>query len=118
MPRGGTLSDARQADLIAGVVRQAQISDDVLDLPATVEALRPDQLVGQVGVQESLFKEAGLGVGAVHHGKVARAYLLARLTRLVMVSTTKGASPTVVVGLVQDDLLPRPPLGEEALGRA
>ena len=58
-------------------MHQPQVGDDILDLPPPVKPLGPHQPVGQAGLQKGLFQQAGLGVGAVHHGAVARLGLLA-----------------------------------------
>ena len=84
---------AAQADLVGRVLHQAQVGDHVLDLAPPVEALRPDQPVGQPGAQEGLFQQAGLGVGAVHHREVARPARASSTTSCWIVSTTKAASP-------------------------
>ena len=81
------VDDPPQADLVVGVVHQAQVGDDILDLAPPVEALGPHQLVGQPGAQEGLFQQAGLGVGAVHHGEIARLRAWTA-TAWAMVSTT------------------------------
>jgi hypothetical protein len=50
--------------------RQAQVGHGVFDFFALVEAGAADDFVRQVGAQEGFFERAGLGVGAVEHGKV------------------------------------------------
>ncbi len=48
MPRGGTLMTRSQADGVEGVVDEAQVGHDVLDLAALVEAGAAHQPVGDV----------------------------------------------------------------------
>ncbi len=73
----GHVDDAVQAGFVVGVVGQAQVGDHVFDFAASVEALRADQPIGQAGLQEGFFQQAGLGVGAIHDGALARLELLA-----------------------------------------
>ncbi len=62
----------QEADGIEGVVNQAQVGQEVLDLAPLVEAGAAHQAIGDAAADEGLLEGAGLGVGAVHDGEGAR----------------------------------------------
>ena len=64
------VDDALEADAVVGVMDQAQVGQQVLDLAPFVEAYPAHQRVGHSRVDEGLFHGAGLRVGAVHDGEV------------------------------------------------
>ena len=70
MPRGGTLITRIRLTSSAGFATRRRKADHILDLAPAVEALRPHQAVGHAGAHEGFLQQAGLGVGAVHHGKI------------------------------------------------
>ena len=71
MPRRRHIDDAVEANGIGRIMHQSQIGDQILDFAPFVELGRADQAVGHVGPHKRFFKDAGLGVGAVHDGKIA-----------------------------------------------
>ena len=94
-------------------MHQAQVSQHILDLAAAIEALGADQLIRQPGVQEGLFQQAGLGVGAVHDGEVAGLGMLAADQGGDGVYD-KGGFSAIIIGLVERDFQPIAALGEQA----
>ncbi len=60
------VDDPRQAHRVVGVVDDAHVGHQVLDLAPRVKARRPDQLVGYPLGQERILQGTRLGVGAVH----------------------------------------------------
>ena len=67
----GEVDYAAEADVVVGVGDKAQVGGDVFDFLALVKLLPADYLVGDAVAQAGVFKGAGLGVDAVHHGYVA-----------------------------------------------
>ncbi len=107
---------AQQAHLIGGIVDQAQVGDQVLDLAPAVETLGADQAVGEIVAEERLLQRARLGVGAVHDGHIAQAPVPRRdagderlddVLRLIR----------FVVRLVDGDELALAAIGEQPLAR-
>ncbi len=96
---------------------QPQEGNDVLDLAPGVEAGGPDQPVGQACANEGILEGAGLGIGAVHHGAVTGTHALLSRQLSDGVDDEPGLL-VLIVGLVDGDLGPTPPAGEERLVRA
>ncbi len=65
------VDDPVERDFVRRIMHQPQVGDDVFDLAAAIKFLRSHQPIGKAGLQEGFFEQAGLGVGAVHHGAVA-----------------------------------------------
>ena len=73
----GGVEHPPDADRVVVVDDRAQVGQRVADLLALVEAHPADHLVGQADPDEHLLEDAGLRVGAVEDGHVARADLVA-----------------------------------------
>jgi hypothetical protein len=111
----GDVQDAQETGGVGGGVDDPQEGQQVLDLPAGVEAGGPHQPVGEAGADEGLFQRAGLGVGPVHHREVTGAGLARQGQARDGVHDVLGLFFRVV-GLVDDDFGPVPPVGEQFLG--
>ena len=70
----GGVEHPPQRDLVGGVDQHPQVGQRVADLLALVEAHPADDLVGLAGADEHLLEDPRLGVGAVEHRDVSRAY--------------------------------------------
>ena len=101
-----------ERDLIRRVVDQAQEGDHILDFAPAVEPLRAHQPVGQPRLQEGFFNDAGLRVGAVHHGAVAGLELLAG-DELGDGVHDKGCLAVIIERFIVDDLVARAAVREE-----
>ncbi len=113
----GHIDHTQQAHFIGGVGHQAQEGDHILDLAPAIKALCPDQAVRDARVHQSFFDDAGLGVGAVHHGKVVGAGL-AGFEVLGDGVHHKGRFGDVIHCHVLHDLVAAAALAEEVLGGA
>src|SRR5579871_2507049 len=67
------VQDATQAGLVRGIVRRAQVREDVLDLRPLVEAQAADDPVRYAQAEEHLLELTRLRVRAVEHGHLAGA---------------------------------------------
>ncbi len=115
-PRG-QVDHPAQANLILGVIDQAQKADQIAHLTPAIKALRANQAVGDSLAPEGLFQQAALGIGTVHDGEIRRvqfsladAGLHRRRHDLRFLS--------VVIGHHQADFLPGFGFGKELLARA
>src|SRR5207247_11260111 len=104
-------------DGVGGVLDQAQVGEQVLDLAPLPEADAADQAVGDAAAAEDVLEGAGLGVDAVEDGEVAVAAPLDAAEALDLVGHEPGL-PALVVELGGADPLPADALGPEPLGRA
>ena len=103
--------------LVGGVGQQADVGQQVLDLPAVVEAGAPDHLVGNALAHQLLLQHPALGVGAVEDGHVAVAQALGAAEPEDL-RGHPGRLVALVLGAVAEDRRPGLAVGEEALGPA
>ncbi len=68
----GDVDDAEEVHVALGVVDDAQVTEEILDLGPLEEAHAPDDLVGHALGPHHLFEHARLGVDAVEDGDLAR----------------------------------------------
>ena len=109
------IQDAQEAGRVGRRMDDPQKGQQVLDLPAGVEAGGVHQPVRDASMDKGLFQCAGLGIGSVHHCAVAEVDLACHG------QTGNGVHNVLgfffrVVGLVDDDFVPVPPVGERFLG--
>ena len=62
----------READLVVRVLHEAQVGEEVLDLPAVVEADAADNLVRDPVPEAGFFQRSGLRVDPIGHDAVAQ----------------------------------------------
>ena len=67
---GGDIDDPPQAQVVQGVIQDAQVGEDVLHLRPVKELGAAHDAVGDAVALHGVFQGVGLGVGAVEHGVV------------------------------------------------
>ena len=70
---GGNVDDAPQAQIVRGVVDDAQIGKHILDLGPVKELQTTVDLIGDAAALAGVFQRVGLGVGTVQHRTVTPA---------------------------------------------
>ena len=70
---GGNVDDAPQAQIVRGVVDEAQIGKHILDLGPVKELQTTVDLIGDAAALAGVFQRVGLGVGTVQHRTVTPA---------------------------------------------
>ena len=70
---GRRVDHAQQGHLVAGIVQQLQVGQDVLDLLALEEFQAVDHLVGDALLAQGEFQRPAQGVGAIEDGEIAGA---------------------------------------------
>ena len=70
----GRVDDAPQGNFVGGVVKNTQVSDEITDFFALVEAGAAHHLVGDAGADEDFFDGPGGVIGAVHDGNIPIAH--------------------------------------------
>lgn len=73
----GEIDDAAEGFFVAGIDGEAEVGDEVFDFLALVERLPAENAVGHVVAAEVFFKNARLCVGAVQHGNLVVAEVVA-----------------------------------------
>ena len=112
----GRVDHAQRAHIVVGIDHELKIGRDVADLGAVEEARAAHDLIGHTGTQEHVFEHAGLGVGAVEDRDVVVARTA--VVELLDLRANPAALVTLVVRLIETDLVAVAPVGEEALGLA
>ena len=100
------VQDAAHADRVTRVVEHPQVSDDVPDLPALVEAHAADDLVRDAGADEDLFESTRGVVGAIEHRDVVVGEVADAVCECVDLLRDEAGLVVFVVGDVADDELP------------
>ena len=122
------VDDAGEAHLVVGVLQEAEVADEVLDLAALVEAHASHDLVGHAVAEARLFERARLCVDAVGHddvaqivGFVARQPLhgIERYLRLLFLRVRLGHHNGCALVVVGEEVLlqARAVLGDDVLRR-